>query len=203
MRRQTKARQQIGVETVVLKALALVAQARQGKKAPDPVGPGHGTGLVEEGAGAHGQQMLHGQVLEQAAAHRPALVGEEVGHGVLGGQQAVVHGAAHGQRGDALAGREGMPGRDRIPGTEGGLAEDLPVPDQQQAVHPQGGVVLQGLEKGGHAPGGDAAFLRRGPGQGTGVGQGREAGLGGRKNADRFRGGIGLENTREKLGRRG
>ena len=45
------------------------------------------------------------------------------------------------------------------------------------------GSSLQGLEKGGHAPGGDAAFLRRGPGQGTGVGQGREAGLGGRKNA--------------------
>ena len=192
-------REDVGVEAVVLKALALLAQAGHGEVGPYPVGPGHGAGLVEEDAGAHGEQVLHRQVLKNPAADRAAFLGEKISHAILRGEEAVVHQKAHRQSGDAFAGGKGVAGELRVPGAEGGLAEDLAAAQKQQAVHPQRGVVPEGLQKGGHLAGGDAAGLRRGPGQRAAVLPGGDGGLLRPEVADGLGGRVGLEQAGDQL----
>ena len=131
-----------------------------------PVKFGHGADFVELIAGLHGQQVLHGQIPHETLGHGADVVREQIHQLIRGRQQTVVHQKAHSQRRDAFAGGEGHAGQIGVLGAEGGLTQKLPVAQDQQAVHAQGGVLVQGLQKRGNLPGGDALLLGSCPGQG-------------------------------------
>ena len=192
-------RQNVGVEAVVLEFAGGIGQTGGEEEAPHPAGLGHGAGLVELIAGAHGQQALHGQILHKPLAQRAAFLGKQIHQPVLRRQESVVHQKAYGEGGDAFAGGEGHFGQLRILCAKGGAAQQPAVSHHQNAVHPQGRILLQGIEEPGDVPGRDALPFRGFPGQGLGgAAQGNGRLLGAEIN-ERLRGIFGVQQPHNQL----